>query len=45
MVIVETIGSGLSIRIIVIIPGIDLSENHCGENIYIWIIQSMFLWL
>jgi hypothetical protein len=29
------IGSGLSIRIIAIIPGIDLSENHCGEKIYL----------
>jgi hypothetical protein len=38
------IGSGLSIRIIAIIPGIDLSENHCGEK-YIWIIQTVFLWL
>ena len=29
MVIFRIIGSGLSIRIIAIIPGVDLSENHC----------------
>jgi hypothetical protein len=35
MVIFETIGSGLSIRIIATILGINLSENHCGEKIYL----------
>ena len=31
----KTIGSGLSIRVIAIIPGIDLSENHYGKKIYL----------
>ena len=35
MVIFRIIGSGLSIRMTAIIPGIDLSENHCGEKIYL----------
>jgi hypothetical protein len=35
MVIFRIIGSGLSIRIIAIIPAIDLSENHFGEKIYL----------
>ena len=35
MVIFKTIGSGLSIKIIAIIPGIDLSENHYGEKTYL----------
>ena len=35
VVIFKTIGSGLSIRVIAIIPGIDLSENHYGKKIYL----------
>jgi hypothetical protein len=31
----KTIGLGLSIRIIAIIAGIDLSENHYGKKIYL----------
>jgi hypothetical protein len=35
MVIFRIIGSGLSIKIIAINPGIDLIKNHCGEKIYL----------